>query len=101
MTWQPAYSVEPIHLSSCAVLAYTQSWHQRNEVVSVSVPITSLKPRPSLPLPLDYCQTEALDLRAAMMRDRQAAINRRDMRAVHEIESDLRDVTRAILTRGV
>jgi hypothetical protein len=59
-----------------------------------------IKPAPrSMPL-LDYQLTEALSLRAAMIRDRHAAMQRRDMRAVHEIEVDIRAVTLEMMGRG-
>lgn len=53
-----------------------------------------------MPQPLDYLRSEALPLREAMIRDRQAAMDRRDMRAVNEIEADLREVTRVMMSRG-
>lgn len=48
----------------------------------------------------DYTPSEAPHLKAAMLRDRDRAVRRMDMRAVHEIEADLRDVTNAILAQG-
>jgi hypothetical protein len=51
-----------------------------------------IKPVPRSQQLLDYHLTEALSLRAAMIRDRDRAMRRRDMQAVSEIEADLRDV---------
>ena len=48
----------------------------------------------------DFTPSEAQHLRAAMMRDRDRAVQRMDTRAVHEIAADLRAVTNAILSQG-
>lgn len=48
----------------------------------------------------DLTPSEAPHLKAAMLRDRDRAVQRMDTRAVHEIEADLRAVTNAILSQG-
>ena len=101
MKCPPVSFVEQILRCSIAVPADYLHCLWDLEDASDTVPITSPKPKPSLPPPLDYHPTEALALREAMMRDRQAAMQRRDMRAVNQIESDLRDVVMvAMMGRG-
>ncbi len=101
MTWQPVSFVEPILQHSFGDPVSYPNWTLRNGADLVIVPITSPKPKPSLPPLLDYHPTEALALREAMMRDRDRAMQRRDMRAVNQIESDLRDVVMvAMMGRG-
>jgi hypothetical protein len=100
MTWQPVSFAAWLRQRKCAVLAF---YHRCRRILEADLVIairTEPKPTPSLPPLLDYHPSEALGLREAMIRDRQAAMERRDMRAVHEIENDLRDVTLAMMSRG-
>ena len=96
-----AYSVVPTRQSNTAGPDYYQPWPRTNAAglqLALTAPI-KLAPR-SQPL-LDYRLNEALSLRAAMIRDRDRAMQRRDMRAVHEIEADIRDVVMvAMMGRG-
>ncbi len=98
--WQSAISADGILPYNIEGLVTFPPCLPTSEAVWVRVPITSPKPRPSSPQPSDYLPSEALSLREAMIRDRQAAMQRRDMRAVHEIEADIRAVTMAMLGRG-
>jgi hypothetical protein len=92
MTCPPASSAERKPQSNTAGPDFYQLWPRTSEAGLQLAKDAPIKPAPrSQPL-LDYHLTEALSLRAAMIRDRQAAINRRDMQAVNEIEADLRDV---------
>jgi len=53
MTWQPVSSVEPTHLYSYDDLDGCRIYLRISEAGSVTVPITSPKPTPSLPPPLE------------------------------------------------
>lgn len=97
MSWHPVFSAERKRPSNTVGPDYYQPWPRTNADVSQLAPAAPIRPRPRSQPPLDYHPSEALALKEAMQRDRQAAILRRDMQAVHQIESDLRDVTRAIL----
>jgi len=92
MRWPTAYSVVPTRLSNTAGPDFYQLWPRTSAEGLQLAKDAPIKPAPRSQQLLDYHLTEALSLRAAMIRDRQAAINRRDMRAVNEIEADLRDV---------
>ncbi len=100
--WPTAYSVVPTRQSNTVGPDFYQPWPRISVAGSQLAKDAPIKPAPSLQPPLDYHLSEALALRAAMMRDRQDAMQRRDMRAVNAIESDLRDVVMvAMMARGV
>ena len=102
MTCLPVFSAERKPRSNTVGPDFFQPWPRTNAGVSQLVLTAPIKPLPRSPALLDYQLTEALSLRAAMIRDRQAAMARRDMRAVHEIEADIRDVVMvAMMGRGV
>lgn len=97
MSWHPVFSADRKPPFNTAGPDYYQPWPRTSAGGLQLVLAAPTKPRPRSQPPSDYHPTEALALKEAMQRDRQAAILRRDMQAVHQIESDLRDVTRAIL----
>ena len=97
-----AYSVVPTHQSNTAGPDYYQPWPRTSGEGLQLASTAPIKPAPRSQRLLDYQLTEALSLRAALIRDRKAAMARRDMRAVHEIEADIRDVVMvAMMGRGV
>lgn len=97
MSWHPVFSAERKPPFNTVGPDYYQPWPRTNAGGLQLVMAAPIRPWPRLQPPLDYQPTEALALKEAMQRDRQAAILRRDMQAVHQIESDLRDVTWEIL----
>ena len=102
MTCQLASSAERRPRSNTAGPDFYQPWPRTSAAGSQLALTAPIKPAPRSQRLLDYQLTEALSLRAAMIRDRQAAMARRDMRAVHEIEADIRDVVMvAMMGRGV
>ena len=100
MTWPNAFSAESILPHNCGDLVYYPACQSTFKAALGIAKITSPRPTPSLPQPLDYRRNEAMALKAAMQRDRDQAIRRMDCRAVKQIESDLAAVTRTILSRG-
>jgi len=92
MTCPPVSSAERKPQSNTVGPDFYQPWPRTSGVGLQLALAAPIKPAPRSQQLLDYHLTEALSLRAAMIRDRDRAMQRRDMRAVSEIEADLRDV---------
>jgi hypothetical protein len=98
--WHNASFAALIRQLNSDALGFIRAFHRKSGVGSATAKDAPIKPAPRSQRPLDYHPSEALSLREAMIRDRQAAMQRRDMRAVHEIEADIRAVTLAMMGKG-
>lgn len=98
MKWDHAWNAISRGLSASAFPVYFAT--KRNRDTSGPALNTATSAKPGETLLWELTGPELLTLKAAMIRNRQAAMDRQDCRTAHQIEADIREVAETILRRG-